>query len=47
MDYLTALGNGMSPSMPLNGCEINVSVNSKPDNLPPPPPGRPLGIHTF
>ena len=25
----------MSPSMPLNGCEINVSVNSKPDHLPP------------
>ena len=23
MDYLMALGNGMSPSMPLNGCEIN------------------------
>ena len=31
MDYLTALGNGMSPSTPLNGCEINVSVNSKSD----------------
>ena len=38
MDYLTALGNEMSPSTPLNGCEINVSVNSKPDHLPPSPP---------
>ena len=24
-----------------------VSVNSKPDHLPPPPPGRPPGIRTF
>ena len=24
MDYLIALGNGMNPSTPLNGCEINV-----------------------
>ena len=24
MDYSIALGNGMSPSTPLNGCEINV-----------------------
>ena len=24
MDYLIALGNGMNPNMPLNGCEINV-----------------------
>ena len=39
MDYLTALGNGMSPSTPLNECEINVSVNFKPDHLPPPPSG--------
>ena len=24
MDYSIALGNGMNPSTPLNGCEINV-----------------------
>ena len=24
IDYSIALGNGMIPSMPLNGCEINV-----------------------
>ena len=34
MEYLTALGKGISPSTPLNGCEINVSVNFKPDHTP-------------
>ena len=24
MDYLIALGNGMNPNRPLNGCEINI-----------------------
>ena len=24
MDYLIALGNGMNPNRPLNGCKINV-----------------------
>ena len=26
MDYSIALGNGMNPSTPLNGCEINVRL---------------------
>ena len=28
MDYLIALGNGMNPNRPLNGCEIN-EINPK------------------
>ena len=42
MDYLTALGNVMIPSTPLNECEINVSVNFKPNH--PPPPGNCRGF---
>ena len=41
MDYLTALGNAMSPSTLLNECEINVSVNFKPNH---PPPGNCRGF---